>query len=554
MMKRRFPSQDIWEDTPNSLQLQATVETPELVEERTEPVQKTASAIFESPETEAARKGEVYNDEKAEMTPSKELLAKSEFMPHIRKEMHRPGLKQRFPSKDIWEDSPDHAHLQTTVAASPDDDIKNSQGKELDTGAVTSAQPDRPEMIDEKPSGETKSEVSEIEKPEVPLRQIKTNILEDNKTFGSQDLPSIPARPPRRLHQVPPADIPNRLSKLSTESSPMETSENAASEIRKPPVLPDRPKPKIPVRPAKSATRDSSEMAPLSKSVSAKSTASRESTDETEIVTQPPPAPKPKPVLPSRSVGGKIASLKAGFLSDLDKRLQHGPSGLKPQEKAQAEPEIEEEKAPLADARKSRAKGPARRKPIITATPAVYQIAEELDHKQKPKRKNWSAQEPWTLWQTEDDGSISAVNASVTITARPQTKDVVILDSKTSLPLQTDTTEEHVAKAPEEIESAAPKSSISDQAVSGDGFPIPVIEDSTAVPLKEPPAGFPNKKPCSPTFDSSLPDMTQAVSDAVSQTGETAITINPRTEKEEKMTVYLDGVAQEDERNRLTRE
>ena len=26
---RRFPSQDIWEDTPNSLQLQTTVDTPE---------------------------------------------------------------------------------------------------------------------------------------------------------------------------------------------------------------------------------------------------------------------------------------------------------------------------------------------------------------------------------------------------------------------------------------------------------------------------------------------------------------------------------------------
>ena len=552
MMKRRFPSQDIWEDTPNSLQLQATVETPEPVEEKI-PVPKTAAATFEPLETEAARKGEVTDDEKIKPTPSEELLAKSDFKPHLREEIHRPGMKQRFPSRDIWEDSPDHAHLETTVAGPPEDDVKNPHDDVSSAGTAVHARSDEAEIIDKKLQDGRKNQILEIEKPGGLRTPTKANSLEDSKDLGNQTLPSIPARPPRRLVQIPSADIPPRLSKLSMGSSPTETKENTIPETKKPPVLPDRPKPKIPVRPAKPVARDSSEMAPLSKSVSAQSIASRESTDETEVFAPPPSTSKPKPALPSRPAGGKIASLKAGFLSDLDKRLQLGPSGLKHQEKAHEEPEVEEEKAPLADARKSRARGPARRKPAAPATPVVDEIVERLDQESKLEYQQWSIQEPWTLWQTEDDGSINVIHATITKPVKTEMKGATALESVISTSIQVDTTKSPLTKAPEEIMPENQTPSISDQAVVRREFPAPVdveyTNDGPKVPLAETPD---DEKSDSPALVV-LPATTQAESDAVSQTGETAITMSPGTEREEKMTVYLGGVAQGDEQNMLVR-
>lgn len=555
MMKRRFPSQDIWEDTPNSLQLQATVETPEPAEEHIAPKPKTAAPTFESLKTEAAGKRELNEEDKVKLAPGEEILAKSNLKHQFHEEMRRPGAKQRFPSRDIWEDSPDHAHLETTVAGPSDDEMRDHQDNVSNDDVAAHARSDEPEIADEKLQGGMRSQALEIEKPDGATRPIKANLLEDSNDLGNQALPSVPARPPRRLHQIPSADIPPRLSKLSIESSPTETKENLIPETRKPPVLPDRPKPKIPVRPAKSVARDSSEMAPLSKSVSAKSNASRESTDEIEALLPSPPASKPKPALPSKPVGGKIASLKAGFLSDLDKRLQLGPSGLKRQEKTHAEPEVEEEKAPLADARKSRARGPSRRKPAAPVTPIVDETAEKLDQEQKPECQKWSIQEPWTLWQTADDGSIKAVHAANFTPAGPQMEDATALESKNPTPIQTDAARGPVTKAPEEFVLATETPLVSDEAGLHGECPVLLDVDSTDVLPKEPLAGAPNdEKSDSPTSVSLFPVMTQTASDAISQAGETAITMSPGTQIEEKMTVYPSGVAQGDEHNLLVRE
>ena len=135
-MKRRFPSQDIWEDTPNSLQLQAEVQSPPPVEQAV-PETQTSNA-FETPEAEASRKGEVNEKEKTELLPKEVRLEKSNFKPHLREETHRPDLSQRFPSQDIWEDSPDSARLETTVSGEP---LEQDEG--LAAGAVvqTSALP-----------------------------------------------------------------------------------------------------------------------------------------------------------------------------------------------------------------------------------------------------------------------------------------------------------------------------------------------------------------------------------------------------------------------------
>lgn len=414
-LKRRFPSQDIWEDTPNSLQLQATVDTPEPIEEH-EP-----SAQFETPATEAKRQGRADEGEKAVRD---QPLAKPNWKPHLREEMNKPELKRRFPSQDIWEDSPDSAHLETTVE---EPQIEEGRGYEARSPsnevANTSEETKSSEYLDtsigRERAGADGLVTEGIKSHETSVPQEPPPSASSGKSIdsGSQGIPSVPARPARRpQHQTPPPTLTSNLSKTSTESSPVDSKQVSPSETRKAPNIPDRPKPQIPARPQRSVPRDAAEMTPLSKQTSASSTGSGGGRGgEAQNVTAPPP-PKPKPMIPSRPIGGKIASLKAGFLSDLDKRLQLGPQAPKTSEKssvAESERKVEEEeKAPLVDARKGRAKGPARRKPAVAAAPPSAIVATEKEDVVKQPQSNWAIQEAWTVWHTEDDGTINAVHAA----------------------------------------------------------------------------------------------------------------------------------------------
>ncbi|KAF6225815.1 hypothetical protein HO133_009817 [Letharia lupina] len=392
---KRFPSKDIWEDTPNSLQLQATVETPEPSNEQSDPFDKAPATVFETPEQESARKGEVSEEEKAKLISREERLAKSNFKPHLRQEMHRPGLAQRFPSRDIWEDSPDSARLETTVGDSQVSDTKSPPDEGLEAGAVvqTSGAPKEGIIAGEQARDGTTAGAAAA-KPHIPPRPNKSKVSPPSADLG-QAPPSIPVRPPRRVHQVPPADA--QVPIVPSRPSAIEAKQPSPTETRKGPILPERPKPQVPVRPAKPVGRDSSESVSLSKTTSISSVGSDGAI--TKELTSPPPAPKPKPAVPARPAGGKIASLKAGFLSDLDSRLKLGPQGPKAQEKV--EPEVEEEKAPLADARKGRAKGPVRRKP---AAPTTTESAAAEGQEDKAAARNWQMQKPWTVW--EHDGAL----------------------------------------------------------------------------------------------------------------------------------------------------
>ena len=450
---KRFPSKDIWEDTPNSLQLQATVDTPEPSGEQSDPVNKPPAAIFETPEQESARKGEVSEEESAKLIPKEERLAKSNFKPHLRQEIHRPGMGQRFPSRDIWEDSPDSARLETTVGDLQFNDPKSPPDEGLEAGAVvrTFGAPNEGIIAGEQARDGTTAGAAAI-KPTIPPRPNKSKASPPSVDPG-QALPTVPSRPPRRLHQVPPADaqVPIAPSKLSA-TLPMESNELAENDNRKGPLLPERAKPQVPVRPANPMGRDSPESVLASKITSAFSVGS-DGTSAKDL-TSPPPAPKPKPAIPARPAGGKIASLKAGFLSDLDSRLKLGPQGPKPQEKP--EPEPEEEKAPLADARKGRAKGPARRKPVVPTTTESAAAGDEGD---KLPTRNWQVQKPWTVW--EHDGALRVGNQTP---SQPETEtslpDHVSNVDHSALPgSQTDSTDEakemHQAKLAVEESLAA---------------------------------------------------------------------------------------------------
>ncbi|KAJ5382693.1 Protein of unknown function DUF3210 [Penicillium concentricum] len=277
-LKHRFPSQDIWEDTPNSLQLHATVTTPDLPK-------RDSSEIFETPEQEAARR---MQNTKVDSHQVATHILEGESVRD--KAPPRPEtLKQRFPSRDIWEDAPDSHQLVTTI----------------------------------EPAKE------ELKSPEVPSK------------------PGIPPRPQRQSQSTSP------------------------TEKRQPPSIPDRPKPQVPVRPAKFGSQ-----APASNAE-----APREA-----------PAAKAKPAIPARPGGSKIAAMKAGFLTDLNSRLQLGPQQPKPQEK---EPEETVEKQPLSDARKGRARGPARRKPAVEKPTSRLPTIPEI-----------KITESLNIWQVGQDGNL----------------------------------------------------------------------------------------------------------------------------------------------------
>lgn len=551
-IKRRFPSQDIWEDTPNSLQLEATVSTPEPTEEHSSPVAKAPSTVFELPQAEAARKGEVDEDEKAKLIPKEERWAKSNFKPHILDDLNRPGMKQRFPSRDIWEDTPDSAQLETTVGGPQGDGPMSPVDDGIKAGAVvqTSGRPiDGQIMGEQQREGATRGAAA-VEKPTVPPRPAQTKGPAETLEIANQAPPSVPPRPPRRLHQVPLAEIP-----LPPGKPPAETSPTSPTDARKAPVLPDRPKPQVPPRPSKPITQDLDENVPLSKTTSVTSVGSAGSDASATKGITSPPVTKLKPILPSRPMGGKIAALKAGFLSDLDKRLQLGPQGVKPPEKPMEEEEKEEmDKAPLSDARKGRARGPARRKPFASSDALSAGVITSSTAGGPTK---FEIAAPWTVWQISEDGDVDVLHAA---TSTPN--EMPKLDGKaaeaTTPTLATNTAGEAV-HAPDEINPRLERAAypvvdaVKDEEHTAD---FETTQGGSACSI-ELPGAFPKDETdkisftaAAATEDDSTPVNPWAAepsaAHAAAQTGEKSITITSAEGAPEKITAFIGGRAPEE--------
>ena len=529
---KRFPSQDIWEDTPNSLQLQAIVDTPEPVLTQDDAAPKAPAVGFETPEREAARKGEVTEEEKAKLMPKEERLAKSQFKPHLREEVHRPGMKQRFPSRDIWEDTPDSAALTTTVGEELGNDPRSPTDPGLEAGAVvqTSGRPKDGIVAGDQARDGATAGVPAMEKPSIPPRPNKSKNPPPTTDFNSQ--PPIPARPPKKLHQVPPADakVPIALSQLASAASPPLSKEISPTEARKGPALPDRTKPQVPARPMKAPGHDPPEMVPLSKVTSASSIGS-EGSDKSII--SPPGAPKPKPAVPARPAGNKIAALQGGFLADLNSRLKLGPQGPKPQEK---EPEHEEEKAPLTDARKGRAKGPVRRKPVA---PAVDVGAES-----KPTVPKWSICQPTTVWQTDEKGAVTLYTPPPAILS-PDPSKVNNPSSVESIPEFFEPTE--AVPDPQEMQQA--KLAVEESIRAVDAFKNGSdTEPETVADLPSPTVEADRNslgiEPNTPTVDTHVTNLADTHSDSQGQTEETNMTTNPEPELGENMSANVGGKSQ----------
>lgn len=353
-LNHRFPSQDIWEDTPNSLQLHATVTTPD-------GPTRDSTETFETPEQEAVRRMQTTKVDSHEVA-SHILEGES-----AREKPVRPDtFKQRFPSRDIWEDVPDSQRLVTTV----------------------------------EPAKE------EVKSPDVPSK------------------PTIPGRPQKQPQSTSP------------------------TEKRQPPSIPEKPKPQVPTRPAK----------PSSQVPTGNEEAPKEA-----------PAVKAKPAVPARPGGSKIAALKAGFLTDLNSRLQLGPQQPKPQEN---EPEPPVEKQPLSDARKGRARGPARRKPAVEKTTVKLPTIPEI-----------KITESLNVWQVGKDGNL-VVGAGNNVEKPPVTvkETAVFAEEPMAPPIAKNTAGESVDPTPESPVSA---DGISPQTTRSEVEPVHV---STEVPEQTEPS------------------------------------------------------------------
>lgn len=328
---RHFPSQDVWEDAPDSHMHTATVSTPQLPEgpDDTKDTGETLDVRKgETPEQAFARRQEELADMEFSKKETESFLKKQSWDQNasIAAES-RPELKQqRFPSRDIWEDSPDSLQLQTTVSAPQSEDV------------ITPLEPT---------AGDAATAFEEKQ------------VLATGTAAALK--PSIPPRPVRKLSDQKPdlkAETTTTGGAKSPQTSPV---------LKAKPAVPERSKPVIPSRPVKKVSADSGEGAPLATVTSGGSAKSIGSNGSQAGAAA---ASKPKPPVPSRPVGSKIAALQGGFLSDLNNRLKLGPQAPKKEEQKSEEVVEEKEKAPLADARKGRARGPARRAPAKVAAKA----------------------------------------------------------------------------------------------------------------------------------------------------------------------------------------
>ena len=419
LLKQRFPSEDVWEDAPSSAQLQATITTPALIED-------DAQTIIADKDDEHAPPQDVDRSRpegdalRVRFEDDGLDLSRRHFKPDVLSELpERLMSKQRFPSRDIWEDSPSSLQLETVVSTPQPDEFETP----VDTPVETPVDADKIADRAQSPAKERAGP------PAIPARPSRSK---KSSPVAMSPQPGIPPRPAKRVAPAGPeldaaaastrrqdaADgSPTRqtesrteLGKTNTASASSLPSAFASARRATPPT--DRPKPPVPARPSKPAVGDGSGATPLARPSAfatfkgSTGSASEDGGPSAAAGSAVPPAPRPKPAVPARPNGSKIASLKAGFMSDLDKRLQMGPRAVKSPEKAadeaadEAEAEKDKEKAPLSDIRKGRARGPARRRPGTSPSTVAPVVSEET-----PSTGLGMAQ-PRTVWQITCDGRL----------------------------------------------------------------------------------------------------------------------------------------------------
>ncbi|KAL2133718.1 hypothetical protein VTI74DRAFT_1844 [Chaetomium olivicolor] len=323
----RFPSADVWEDAPSSAYYTTEVSTPDLFDEQEKP-----SPPVVSPPREGETAAQAF-------ARHQEELAEKE----TRERGPEGFISAHNTQKPLW--AQHQKHLIAEKASSsrpimqqrfPSRDVWEDAPDSLQLETTVST-PQQDEEASPSPADNLKPEI-----PERPQPKSTSTLPGPNTTTK----PAIPERPKPRQ---PSADATAAADK---------------------PAIPDRPKPKpqIPARPVKAGTT---------------------SADLEPAETAAPP-PRQKPAVPARPMGSKIAALQAGFMNDLNRRLQLGLQAPPKRGEHAAEEEKpaeeEKEKVPLSDARKGRARGPQRRAPARVA-PAV-EVPKEEEEEEESKGGN----------------------------------------------------------------------------------------------------------------------------------------------------------------------
>lgn len=346
---RKFPSNDIWEDAPPSSHLSATVASPPPGLSPLGLATATGATIGgELPDEESDRLG-VPNRHKKTQSPDGQSKPTRPTFPKT------SSGKQKFPSKDIWEEAPDSTQLTTTVSHTPAEAESQSPVEppaNLPFGTTntrsTTGAPLDDSNVHVNPDGISTTNIPlEAKKPETPSRPSSPEKKEQWGPTGA--VPLVPsARPASRVVDTPTKFDSQDQIELAQKPSFVpctSASPESPTEKKTAPVVPDRPKPIIPQRPSRVPAKFQSQLSQPEEALSAKA----------------PPPIKPKP-----AIGGKIAALKANLA--LEQKLAAGPLPFKrkeEEEKIEAAPQVSQ---PLvSDVMKGRAKGPRGRKLPTTA-------------------------------------------------------------------------------------------------------------------------------------------------------------------------------------------
>lgn len=331
--------------------MQTTVGGPQEEEEANAAASRKRGNLFETPEQEAKRQGEITEPERLSFLQDENNLqkAKPKFNAGIQSEVSsRPGSRHRFPSQDIWEDTPDSARLEYTISAEEEAQLKSP------TGGSAPAN-----------------------------NNLARGFEAADSSMASAQVPSVPARPNRTQASHQPVSEQQSGSAPPAVDQPLEGA----------PISPVKSKPQIPARPARMTQNEAADGAVLNKVTSGGSNAS--ASDVTSPNESTAPA-RSKPTAPPKPTGSsKFASIKAGFMNDLNSRLQLGPKAPKAAQTEEQSREVEKEKAPLADARKGRARGPARRQPQVAAASSAATPQSSV---------SWGFSTPKTHWSIGHSG------------------------------------------------------------------------------------------------------------------------------------------------------
>ncbi|KAI2633004.1 altered inheritance of mitochondria protein 21 [Hypomontagnella submonticulosa] len=353
---------------PSPYQLQPAVEPP--------PERHGSVYEMEEPRSRpSSRPASVYSPPPPEMhsTPLEDVEEYEPLFPEDEKSGRKPMTKaeklkeyrQRFPSRDIWEDAPNSVH-STAEVSTPE----LLEAREKEQTAVLDVPPRE---------GETPAQAFARRQEELAEKEA-TNA--DSFLYRQQKPPSWASHQPHLAKEIqsrpnmaqrfPSRDIwedtPDSLQYTATVSTPETTEEPQEDEGEKPTEQASQ-KPTIPARPKKAGSGDDSTSKPIVPDWPKPQIPARPSKPAAESKGSEAGV-KSKPAVPARPVGGKIAALQAGFMSDLNNRLRLGPQAPKKEDPVAQEPAEEKDKAPLSDARKGRARGPQRRAPTKASSPS----------------------------------------------------------------------------------------------------------------------------------------------------------------------------------------